>query len=95
VYEKRGEETRGWDSGSPDETTDGNYEEPERENASKSMPDGFTGRRTGSRDAGWTREHAGSPHGCLGGAGAGTVDAGSGQLPSYGGQFGTANSGGG
>lgn len=32
---------------------------------------------------------------CRDGAGAGTMDAGSGQLPSYGGQLGTASSGGG
>src|SRR5262245_963629 len=34
-------------------------------------------------------------YGCRGGAGAGTIPAGSGQFPSYGGQLGTASSGGG
>src|SRR5262252_8565043 len=54
VQEKRGEETRGWDSGSPDGTTDAKYEAREREIASKSMPDGVTERRMDSRDAVWT-----------------------------------------
>jgi hypothetical protein len=52
--EKRGEETRGWDSWSPDAAAEGNYEAPKRQNASNSMPDGVTGLRMGSRDAGWT-----------------------------------------
>src|SRR5262249_54930907 len=40
-----------------------------------------------------TTSNSRKPHGCgRGGAGVGTIDAGSGQLPSYGGQLGTASS---
>jgi hypothetical protein len=56
LHEKRGEETRGRDSRSPDGMTDGQNEAPERENASKSMPNGVTRRRMDSRIAVWTPE---------------------------------------
>jgi carboxypeptidase family protein len=56
LHEKRGEETRVWDSCSPDGTTGGNYETREREIQSISMPDGLPNRRMDSRTAGWTHE---------------------------------------